>query len=150
MQGIPDSKKILLLKSEILGFGIRNTAKGIWNLSNNWNSESKFHWQKNPESSIPGFCGMESRVQVYQFESCGGLTISSLSQSSVTWWLSHLSHSFADPYLPSKLTVKNVCLARGGEESGGLTWTLEKKTLKKQVTNKDFVLVVWKKRRTNP
>ena len=48
----------LLVESEILGFGIRNTAQGIRNPTNDWNPESKFHWQKlesstwNPESWI--------------------------------------------------------------------------------------------------
>ena len=33
-------RKFLLLKSGILGFGIRNTAQGIRNPTNNWNPES--------------------------------------------------------------------------------------------------------------
>ena len=53
---IPESKKFLLVESGILGFRIRNTAQGIRNPTNNWNPESKFHWQRlesstwNPES----------------------------------------------------------------------------------------------------
>ena len=35
MQGNPESGKFLLVKSGILGFGIRNTAQGIWNPTNN-------------------------------------------------------------------------------------------------------------------
>ena len=38
-----ESGKFLLVKSGILGFGIRNTAQGIQNPSNDWNPESKFH-----------------------------------------------------------------------------------------------------------
>jgi len=37
------SGKILLMESEILGFGIQNTAQGIWNPTNDRNPESKFH-----------------------------------------------------------------------------------------------------------
>ena len=47
--------KIFLVKSGILGFGIRNTASGIRNTTNYWNRESKFHWLEystwNPEST---------------------------------------------------------------------------------------------------
>ena len=52
----PESRKILPMESRILGFGIRNTAKGIRNPTNYRNPESKFHWQIlestawNPES----------------------------------------------------------------------------------------------------
>ena len=40
--------------SEILRSGIRNTAQGIRNPTNDWTSESKFHWQRiqNPVSGI--------------------------------------------------------------------------------------------------
>ena len=34
---IPESRKFLLVESRILGFGIRKTAVGIWNLTDNWN-----------------------------------------------------------------------------------------------------------------
>ena len=44
-----ESGNILLMESGIPGFGIRNTAQGIWNPTNDWNSESKFYWQI-PES----------------------------------------------------------------------------------------------------
>ena len=40
---IPESEKVLLVKSGILGFGIWNTAQGIGNPSKDWNPESKFH-----------------------------------------------------------------------------------------------------------
>ena len=40
-----ESKKILLLESGILGFGIRNSTQEIWNPTSDWNPESKFDWQ---------------------------------------------------------------------------------------------------------
>ena len=43
-------RKYFLLKSGILGFGIRNTAQRIWNPTKDWNPESKFYQQR-PESS---------------------------------------------------------------------------------------------------
>ena len=39
----PESGKILLEKSEILVFGIRNTAQGIRSPTEDGNLESKFH-----------------------------------------------------------------------------------------------------------
>ena len=41
-------------KSAILGFGIWNTAQGIRNPTNDWNAESKCHWQRiqNPDPGI--------------------------------------------------------------------------------------------------
>ena len=42
----PKTGKILLMASGIPGFGIRNTAHGIRNPTNDWNPESKFHWQR--------------------------------------------------------------------------------------------------------
>ena len=36
----------LLVESGILGFGIRNTAQGNRNPTNDWNPEPKFHWQR--------------------------------------------------------------------------------------------------------
>ena len=39
---IPQSEKLLLVESGILGFGIQNTAKRIRNLTSDWNPESKF------------------------------------------------------------------------------------------------------------
>ena len=47
---IPDSRKLLLLESKILGFGIRNTAQGIRNPTDDWNPESS-STDKDPESS---------------------------------------------------------------------------------------------------
>ena len=53
-----ESGNILLMESGIPGFGIWNTAQGIWNPTNYWNSESKFYWQIpesgtwNPESTV--------------------------------------------------------------------------------------------------
>ena len=44
--GFPESGKFLPVKSGILGFGIRNTAVGVRNATNDWNQESKFHWQR--------------------------------------------------------------------------------------------------------
>ena len=50
-------REFLLVESGILGFGIRNTAQGVRNPTNDWNPEFKFHWQKlesstwNPEST---------------------------------------------------------------------------------------------------
>ena len=43
---IPESGKILLLESGIVNSGIRNKAQGIWDLTNDWNPESKFNWQR--------------------------------------------------------------------------------------------------------
>ena len=45
MQGNSDSvvQQIFAVESGIPGFGIRNTAQGIRNATNDWNPESKFH-----------------------------------------------------------------------------------------------------------
>ena len=54
---IPESEEVLLqvvseihhifaVEFGILGFGIRNTAQGIRNPTNDWNPESKFHLKK--------------------------------------------------------------------------------------------------------
>ena len=43
---IPESRKFLPVESGILGFGIRNTAVGIWNPTDNWNPETEFHWKR--------------------------------------------------------------------------------------------------------
>ena len=37
----PQSGKIFIMESGILGFGIRNTAQGIQNPANGWNPESR-------------------------------------------------------------------------------------------------------------
>ena len=42
----PESGKILLEKSGILGSGIWSKVQGIRNPSNEWNPESRFHWQR--------------------------------------------------------------------------------------------------------
>ena len=51
-----ESRKILLVESRTMGFGIRNTAQGIHNLTNDWNLESKFHHQGT------GIAGLESGI----------------------------------------------------------------------------------------
>ena len=54
----PESGIFLHVESGILSFGIRNTLQRIRIPTNDWNSESKFHWQRlesstwNPESRI--------------------------------------------------------------------------------------------------
>ena len=56
---IPESGKFLLVESgiweisRIVCFVIRNTAQGIRNPSNDWNPESKFHWQR-IRTPVPG------------------------------------------------------------------------------------------------
>ena len=42
----PDSGKNFLLEFGILGFGVRNTAQGIQNPTNNKHLESIIHWQR--------------------------------------------------------------------------------------------------------
>ena len=63
-QSTPKSREFLLLESGIPGLGIRNTARGIQNPTNNWNPESKVHWKISGiqylESAIHG---VESRIQ---------------------------------------------------------------------------------------
>ena len=49
----PETGKILIVESEFLGFGIRNTAQRIRNSLSDWNPESTFHWQR-LESAIHG------------------------------------------------------------------------------------------------
>ena len=91
---IPESVKFLLIESDILGFGMRNTAQGIRNPTNDWNPESKFYWQIlksstwnrestawNPESKtvldsptwieaiIAGFRGSLSKFVEHHFDS---------------------------------------------------------------------------------
>ena len=54
---ISESGKILPAASGILGFGIQNTAQGIWKSTNDKYPESNFHWRRlesstwNPEST---------------------------------------------------------------------------------------------------
>ena len=47
----PESEKNLLVESWILDFGIRNTAQGIRNPTNDLNPKSKFQWQRLESSS---------------------------------------------------------------------------------------------------
>ena len=60
---IPESRKFLLVESEILGFGIRNAAQEIRNPFEHWTEESKVNWQRirNP---VPGIrnprCGTQN------------------------------------------------------------------------------------------
>ena len=42
----PESGKIVLVESRILGSGTQNTAQGIRNPTKEWNPESKFHWKR--------------------------------------------------------------------------------------------------------
>ena len=51
-----ESRKILLVKSGILGFGIRNPT-------NDWNQESRFHWQKLESSTWNLESGIRGRIQ---------------------------------------------------------------------------------------
>ena len=51
---VRESGKIWVMEYRILGFGIQNTAQGIRNPTNDWNSKSKFQWQgiRNPVFEI--------------------------------------------------------------------------------------------------
>ena len=51
------SEIVLLVDSGILGHGIRNTAQGIRNPTDDWYPESKFHWQRRGKRYL------ESRIQ---------------------------------------------------------------------------------------
>ena len=54
----PKSGKFYLVESGILGFGIRITAQGIWNPTNDWNPESKSNWHRLESSTWnPEFYG---------------------------------------------------------------------------------------------
>ena len=55
MKRNPDSgnREIFAVESGILGFGIQNTAKKIWNPTKDWN----------PVAGESGIHGMESRIQ---------------------------------------------------------------------------------------
>ena len=62
----PESGKVLHVESGVLGFGIRNPAWIIRDLANDWNPESKFHWQGiwtsiawNPEATATTLCNPE-------------------------------------------------------------------------------------------
>ena len=58
---ILESGKIFM-ESAILGFGIRNSALGIWNLTDDWNTESQFHWQR----VEPSACIASLRASVWK------------------------------------------------------------------------------------
>ena len=49
---VPKSRHFFV-KSGLLSFGIQNSTQGIRNPANDWNPESKFHWQgiRNPETT---------------------------------------------------------------------------------------------------
>ena len=60
----PESGKILLVKSGILGFGIWNTALGIGNAINDWNSKSKVPLTKTGvQYQESGIQCVKSRIQ---------------------------------------------------------------------------------------
>ena len=70
---IPGSSGIfVLVESGILVFGIRNTAQGIQNPTNDWNSESKSHWQglkfsiSNPEYGIQSLSWIPHEVTLFE------------------------------------------------------------------------------------
>ena len=52
-------RDIFLVEAENLGLGIRNTAEGIRNFTNDWNPESKFHWHR-IRNLGPGIWNLES------------------------------------------------------------------------------------------
>ena len=56
----PEARKKEFVKSGILGFGIRNTAQGIRNPSNDCNPESKFHWNPGPKNPKSTACNPQS------------------------------------------------------------------------------------------
>ena len=49
---VSESGKFLLVESEILGFGIQSLVLRIQNPSNDWNPESRVHWQGSRQSGI--------------------------------------------------------------------------------------------------
>ena len=59
---ILESRKFLRVEFEVLGCGIRNKAEGIRNPTNDWNPESKFHWQR-IRKTVPGIWNPRSGVQ---------------------------------------------------------------------------------------
>ena len=59
---IPEFGKTLVVESGILDFGIRNTAQGILNSTNDWNPESKFH-RSRIQYLESGIQGLESRIE---------------------------------------------------------------------------------------
>ena len=81
---ISESKKPLLVQSgnqKEFACGIRNTAQGIRNLTNDWNPESKFHWQIwNP---LPGIRNPRRRIQTV----LDSLTLSKLKNQTIFFCL---------------------------------------------------------------
>ena len=77
---ISESKKLLLVQSgnqKEFACGIRNTAQGIRNLTNDRNPESKFHWQIwNP---LPGIRNPRRRIQTV----LDSLTLSKLKNQTI-------------------------------------------------------------------
>ena len=82
---IPESKKVslvgsriwenLLVESQILDFGIRNTAQGIGNPTDNCNLESKFHRQRLKSTTWKsGIHEVEFRIQDCLGFPCMGCT----------------------------------------------------------------------------
>ena len=60
---IPQTGKFLLVESEILGLGIRNTTQRIRNPTKDWNPESKFHWQNEINNLESGIRGVKFKIQ---------------------------------------------------------------------------------------
>ena len=54
--------EFVLVELEILDLGIRNSAQEIGNPANDWNPESKFHWQ-GIGNSIPGIWNPQRAIQ---------------------------------------------------------------------------------------
>ena len=59
---IPESGKFLPLESGILDFGIRNTTQRIRNPFNDWNPESKSHWER-IQNRVPGIWNPRRGIQ---------------------------------------------------------------------------------------
>ena len=77
---IPEPVKSLLVEAGILGFGIRNTSQAIRNPTNDWNPESKFHWQR-LESSIQECLGFP--VGLYNQSNRESLAYTAISRKVV-------------------------------------------------------------------
>ena len=59
----PEFRKVLLVESGILGFGIQKTAQGIRNLSNHWNPESTDYTNMELQNQEFRIHGVDSRIQ---------------------------------------------------------------------------------------
>ena len=60
---ILEYNKFLPVESRVMGFGIHDSALGVQKPANNWNPESKFHWQgiQNPVVGIWNpWCGIQN------------------------------------------------------------------------------------------